>query len=84
MILNWIIGEILVGVVLGYALGRFAVATGILIVVMGVAPMAALFLYETFATSTGDTSSAGLLSTIIIFVVTPVGITTLITAYFRG
>ncbi len=84
MILYWIIGEILVGVVLGCTLGRFAVAAGVSIIVLGVAPMVALYFYESFATSTGDTSSAGLLSTVIIFVVTPVGITTLITAFFRG
>lgn len=83
MIFYWIIGEILVGVVLGYALGRFAVAAGVIIIVLGVAPMVALFFYESFAPTTGDTSSAGLLSTVIIFVVTPVGITTLFTAYFR-
>ena len=79
----WILGALLVGIVLGAVLGRFAVIAGILIMLLGAAPMAALYAYTEFTKPTRDMSSEGMLSTILFLLVVPVGIVIFLTGIAR-
>jgi len=83
MVLAWFLGSVLVGGILAVVSGRFALPVGLLILGIAAAPMTALFLYASFVTPTGDTSSAGMLSTLILIIVAPAGITTILIGLYN-
>ena len=72
--LCWLLGGVAVAVVVGLALGRYALHAGLALIILGVGPMAALYVYETYFYTSGDTSSYGMLSTIMLLLLTPPGI----------
>ena len=64
-------GGILVGIVAGSLLGRFAVPAGIFLLLLGTGPMAALYLYSEFARPARDMSTEGMFSTLLLILATP-------------
>jgi hypothetical protein len=76
-------GAILVGLVLGRVLGRFALVAGLFITALGFAPFTALYIYTDILGVRGDHSAAGMLSTIIFILVVPVGLVTCATGALR-
>jgi hypothetical protein len=84
MILPILMTSLLVGVVAGVLLGRFAVPAGVLVLLAGTLPMGALYIYERWSHTTGDTSSLGLGATFLILTLAPAGLATLLTALLRN
>lgn len=82
-LLFWICGGVGVGIVLGGLLGRFAVPAGILLMLLGAGPMTALFIYSDIAQPTRDMSAEGMLSTLLLIIVAPFGITVFLTGLVR-
>ena len=82
-ILVWIVGGIGIGIVAALLLGRFATLAGIILMLLGVGPMTALFIYSELAEPTRDLSAEGMLSTLILLLVTPFGITVFLTGLLR-
>ena len=76
-------GIILVAVLVGSVLGRFAVPVGFFFIALGVLPMVALFIYSKFFYEGGDPSSMSMLATLIIMTVTPFGFVVLVVGIFR-
>jgi hypothetical protein len=74
---------VLVAVGVGIALGRFAIPVGLLAVVLGAVPMGLLFVFESYLREGGDTSSLGMLSTIILMTVTPFGVVLMVVGTLR-
>lgn len=74
---------LVVAVGVGIALGRFAIPVGLLAVVLGMVPMALLFAFEAYLRKGGDTSSLGMLSTIILMTVTPFGVVLVVVGALR-
>ena len=79
-----IVGGLLLGAVLGFALGRRAVKVGLVFLLVGVGPFVALYVYEKFFYTTGDTSSLGLLSTIALILFAPFGFVLMVFGLLRG
>jgi hypothetical protein len=79
-----IIGSLLVAAVLGYAIGRRAVLAGWFFLVLGVGPFAALYVYETFIYTTGDTSAIGMLSTMALILFAPFGLVLVLFGFLGG
>ncbi|MCH7908613.1 MAG: hypothetical protein IIB38_03240 [Candidatus Hydrogenedentes bacterium] len=82
-ILVWIVGGIGIGIVAALLLGRFATLAGIILMLLGVGPMTALFIYSELAEPTRDMSAEGMLSTLILLMATPFGITVFLTGLLR-
>ena len=82
-ILVWIVGGIGIGVVAALLLGRFAVLAGMILILLGAGPMAALFFYTEIAEPTRDMSTEGMFSTLILIMATPFGITVFLTGLLR-
>lgn len=83
-ILVWIGGGFAFGIVLGSLLGRFAVPAGILLILLGAGPMAALYIYsEVLTHPPRDMSAEGMLSTLALILITPLGITVFLTGLVR-
>ncbi len=79
-----IVGGFVLGAVLGLAFGRRAVFVGIIFLALGLGPFAALYIYEEFIYTTGDTSSMGMLSTICLILFAPFGLVMVIFGMLRG
>ena len=75
---------VLFGVLGGFLLGRFARMAGCLVALLGVLPMAALFVYETYFYTKGDTSFYGMFSTILLLILVPLGLTVLLVGWLRS
>ena len=76
-------GGILIGIVAAALLGRFAVLAGMILMLLGVGPMAALYIYTEMAESTRDMSTEGMFSALILIMATPFGITVFMTGLLR-
>lgn len=74
--------SLVVGFVLGAALGRFARIGAGLCLLVGIGPMALLFVYESFFPKT-DSSSYGLLAMIALLLATPAAISMFAASWFR-
>lgn len=83
MLAPWIVVEILLGISLAFIVGRFAPLVGLILALAGAAPMAVLMLQTQLATPARDMSSEGMLSTLILVLVTPVGLATAMTGLLR-
>ena len=84
MIVTYIVIEILIGIVIGSVLGRFAKFAGFVILALGVVPMGALYIYETYFHTSGDTSSVGMLATLTAILFFPLGLVVLITSFLTN
>lgn len=82
-ILFWLIGGIAFGYAFGLLLGRYAVRVGIILILIGVGPMAALFIYEDIAQPARDMSSEGMLSTLAFLLFAPFGFCVFIAGLLR-
>ena len=82
--LELLVGIILVAVLVGAVLGRFAVPVGLFLIAFGVLPMVALSIYESFFYEGGDTSSMGMFSTLVIMTVAPFGFVVMAVGFFRS
>ncbi len=73
-ILMYIFGGIIFGILLGMILGRWALRLGVLLLLLGIGPFFALYIYETSFYAAGDTSAEGMLSTIMLILFAPMGL----------
>lgn len=83
MLILWIAVEILLGIALAFIVGRHARVVGVLLALAGALPMVALLVYTLLVPPNRDMSSEGMLSTLILVLVTPTGLATLATGFFR-
>jgi hypothetical protein len=82
-LLLWILGSVVIGAALAGLSGRFALPLGLLMLGVAATPMAALFIYSAFKDPVGDTSSAGMLSTLFLIFVAPAGISAIFVGMMR-
>ena len=82
-ILVWIVGGIGIGIVAALLLGRFATLAGILLMLLGMGPMTALYIYSEIAQPTRDMSAEGMLSTLALILIAPFGTTVCMTGLLR-
>lgn len=83
MIALWIFVEILLGISLAFIVNRYAVIVGLVLTVAGVAPAVVLTIYTSLDPPTRDMSAESMLSTLILVLVTPVGIAALVIGLLR-
>lgn len=69
---------------LGFALGRWAILAGIVFLFLGLAPLGGLYVYEAFFYTTGDTSSMGMLSTLMAILFAPFGLVLIVFGLLKG
>lgn len=81
---NYIVGGVVLGIVLGLALGKWAVRLGVLLLLLGVVPFFVLYIYETHFYTQGDTSSAGMLCTLLLILCAPLGLVLTVIGLARG
>jgi hypothetical protein len=72
--LVWLAGSVVVAVIVGAMLGRRAVWVGLAVLLLGLGPMAALWVYETHFYTKGDTSDVGMLATLAALLLGPPGV----------
>lgn len=84
MLFRYIVGGVVLGIVLGVALGKWAVRLGMLLLLLGVVPFFFLYIYETHFYKQGDTSSAGMLCTLLLILCVPLGLVLTVTGLLRG
>ena len=83
MLLVWMAGSVLAGIVIGALAGRFGVAVGVVILLLGAGPMAALYIYESSLSTPRDMSSEGMLSTVAFIFVAPAGLSAIVTGWLN-
>jgi len=83
-IFSIILTALAIGIVAAFVLGRFAFRVGVVFLLLGVGPMAALLVYETCFYKTGDTSAYGMLSTIAFILFVPFGLILIAIGALRG
>lgn len=81
---KYLFGGTVLGIVLGMALGRWAFRLGVLFLLLGMGPFLVLYMYETFFYTAGDTSAEGMLSTIMLIVFAPLGLTLTVVGWLRA
>ncbi len=84
MLVTYLFLGVVIGGVFGLLLGRFARPVGIVFLTLGLAPMAALYVYETFIYTSGDTSSLGMFATLALILFFPFGLVLTVVGIFRG
>ncbi len=78
------VGVMVCCVILGWLLGRRAVWLGLALLALGLGPIAASYLYETYFYVSGDTSNFGTLSFILLILCAPPGVTLVVFGFLRG
>lgn len=63
-----------VTILIGLVLGRISLPIGLFLLVIGLLPMATLYIYETTLSTPQDTSEFGMLATILFVLAVPTGI----------
>lgn len=81
---QYILGGMLLGTLLGMALGRWALRLGVLFLMIGVGPFFGLYVYETYFYTAGDTSAMGMLSTILLIFFAPFGLVLTLVGWLKG
>lgn len=73
-IFGTLVAGVFVAVAAAFILGRYALYVGLFALILGIAPMGALYVYERFFYEKGDTSSYGMAATISFLLFVPFGI----------
>jgi len=85
VMLGYFVGGFVFGAIVGSLLGRrWGIRIGLLFLVLGIGPLAALFVYENMLGGQGDTSSLGLFSMICLLLFAPFGLVVLVFGALRG
>ncbi|HUW59700.1 MAG TPA: hypothetical protein VMZ06_01740 [Candidatus Bathyarchaeia archaeon] len=79
-----IVGAVVIGAILGWALGRWGVRLGVVFLVIGLGPFVGLYVYETFFYTSGDTSGIGMFSTLCLILFAPFGVILVVFGLLRG
>ena len=82
--LMWLAGSVVVAVIVGGILGRKAVWVGLAVLLVGLGPMVALWVYETHFYTKGDTSDVGMLATLAALLLGPPGIVLVLVGLVKG
>ena len=79
-----IVGAVVVGAILGLALGRWAVWLGVACLVFGLGQFAAVYVYQVYFFTGGDTSGLGMLTTLCLISFVPLGLILIVFGLLRS
>ncbi len=83
MLLLFVAGSVVAGLLIGSISRRFAFAAGGLLLLIGIGPMLALLIYSQITAPVGDRSPEGMMATFAFIFFVPAGTTAVLTGALR-